>query len=972
MKKLLITLCLMIACVLTMMAQGIPYIHTYNAEDYGANDMNFDLITSDDGVVFFANFEGLLYYDNAKWRIIHTPGITRVTVVSKDSHGTIWVGGYNFFGKVKLKANGELGIERIGPPDLFHGEMLEIFEEEGHMCFIIFQKDTYKIYKVVNDKPILAKQIKGKASLMGLTDIINLDAIQKHDSVSARQDNIQEEELGNGLKAILRKGKGIIIVDKDGKELFSLTESNGLPTNNVNYIAYDGHGIIWGVTDKGIFSVEFPSVYSHFTQKEGLTGGVLSIGEFQNKIYVGTYDGLYVLDNMTFRKIPEIKYACWNLQSSPHGLLVASADGVYWLPDHSTVRRMNAVSTWSLYQEGAYIYSGNINGLHRIHITDNKQEKVADLERVTKIMKDNKGTTWVQNLYGEVWYKLQNENAFKHYAAHNTHETYATIVKYNEEVHVIGAEDKSPFPFPLFSYTDKRGVTWLTNNEGRSIYAWKNGRRLDADCQMVAPFHNTAIRAMLHRDNELWLGSANGVDIVKDIKNAPELMTIPRLFIRSIRLGTDSVLWGGFGRMPQKLADLQNGHNDLHFTFSTDYPPIQGQTLYRYRLNDGKWSAWSTSTSATLQNLQHGDYIFTVEAKDALNRMTEQVKINFYIEPPFYLRWYMYIVYVLFLLLLFYLQNKIRVYRLEKDKQQLEMTVRERTAEVVKQKDEIEEKSKSLEIALKELGETQTELIRQEKMATVGKLTQGLIDRILNPLNYINNFSKLSEGLIKDLAANIEDDKDNMDEENYEDTVDVLDMLRGNLQKVGEHGANTTRTLKAMEEILKDRSGGKTQMDLIALLRQNEEMVHTYYGNEITTLNILVTFTYDTDTIMITGNGEQLSKTFMSLLGNAIYAVRKQAVRKQEQHIAYQPEVKVGIRSKDNIVEMRIHDNGIGIEDTIIDKVFDPFFTTKTTGEASGVGLYLSKEIIQSHGGDIKVHSVKNEFSEFTITLPIK
>ena len=56
-------------------------------------------------------------------------------------------------------------------------------------------------------------------------------------------------------------------------------------------------------------------------------------------------------------------------------------------------------------------------------------------------------------------------------------------------------------------------------------------------------------------------------------------------------------------------------------------------------------------------------------------------------------------------------------------------------------KNEIEEKSLKLEKALKELGQAQDELVRQEKMATVGKLTQGLIDRILNPLNYINNFS---------------------------------------------------------------------------------------------------------------------------------------------------------------------------------------------------------------------------------------
>jgi signal transduction histidine kinase len=65
-----------------------------------------------------------------------------------------------------------------------------------------------------------------------------------------------------------------------------------------------------------------------------------------------------------------------------------------------------------------------------------------------------------------------------------------------------------------------------------------------------------------------------------------------------------------------------------------------------------------------------------------------------------------------------------------------------------------------------------------------------------------------------------------------------------------------------------------------------------------------------------------------------------------------------------------IRDNGIGIEDTIIKKIFDPFFTTKTTGEAAGVGLYLTHEVIQNYRGDISVKSTKDEFCEFTITLP--
>lgn len=91
-------------------------------------------------------------------------------------------------------------------------------------------------------------------------------------------------------------------------------------------------------------------------------------------------------------------------------------------------------------------------------------------------------------------------------------------------------------------------------------------------------------------------------------------------------------------------------------------------------------------------------------------------------------------------------------------------------------------------------------------MATVGKLTQGLIDRILNPLNYINNFSHLTLGLLKDLYQNLESVKELLDEDTYLDSVDVINMMRDNLEKIEEHGSNTTRVLKAMEEILRDRN----------------------------------------------------------------------------------------------------------------------------------------------------------------------
>jgi signal transduction histidine kinase len=218
---------------------------------------------------------------------------------------------------------------------------------------------------------------------------------------------------------------------------------------------------------------------------------------------------------------------------------------------------------------------------------------------------------------------------------------------------------------------------------------------------------------------------------------------------------------------------------------------------------------------------------------------------------------------------------------------------------------------------------------------------------------------------VKDVKANVEDEKEHMTPDNYEDTIDVLGMISGNLQKVSEHGQNTTRTLKAMEEMLKDRSGGMVKTDLLSVLYQNREMVNTYYQKVIQECKINVTFDIPDTPLYVNANPELLSNTIMSMLGNSIYYV----ARKTKQ-MSFSPTVSLKVTNNGDLITMRFYDNGLGIEDTIIDKIFDPFFTTKTTGEASGIGLYLSHDVIQNYGGDITVRSEKNEFTEFIVTLP--
>ena len=959
-RALIYGMMLFYACVTA--AQGIPFIKNYNTNDYHAHNRNFDVVTTNDGSVFIANFEGLLYYDNVEWRTIHTPGITRITVVYRDKNNDIWAGGYNYFGKIQRKANGELFLKTYSKQGQFKGEVLEIWEDEKD-CLNFFVNDG-NIYEIKNDKISVKKKISQEKMALGLSDVINVKELRDNNKAEKLSDITQKEPLGNGLNAVVKRGQGLVITDDNGKELYSITEANGLCTNSVVYINYDGHGKLWGATDNGIFSIAIPSAFSHFTRNEGLTDEVLSIAVFNGKKYVGTINGLFRQEGMKFVNVGIGNHSCRQLIETPQGLLAATSNGIYCLTTNGTIRHLSSMGSTAILDLGTEILSGEMDGVFSINKATGARNILCKLEKVSKIIKDKKENIWIQNIYGEVWCQKNEKKGFLPYNAKNTN-TISTVVEDSNSGIVVDAESEKPFPYPLFTYLDSSGVIWLTNSEGKNLYRWKDGKELDDMKYLLQPIAKVATRAMLIQDKEIWLGNDGGITIINTAISDPALQTKPKLLIRSIKLRNDSILWGGYGEMPLQLPQLKNEDNSISFSYSLDFVPMFGETLYRYQLNDGRWSSWTDDQSVSFPNLSSGNYTLKIQGRDGFGRETEVVSISFSIAAPFYLKWYMVCLYNLFILAIIYGLAKLRMRSLEKDKQRLEKVVQERTAEVVKQKDEILEKSESLEKALNDLHNAQTQLIRQEKMATVGKLTQGLIDRILNPLNYINNFSKLSEGLVKDIEANVEDEKENMGEDNYEDTIDVLGMLKGNLQKVGEHGLNTTRTLKAMEEMLKDRTGGVVEMDLATVLKQDEGMFNKYYAEQKAQYNITAQFNYPDSGLMIRGNAEQLSKTFMSMIGNAVYAIVKKAQRNP-----YDAALSLDATLADGIITIVIRDNGIGIEEKILDKIFDPFFTTKTTGEAAGIGLYLSHDIIQNYGGNIAVESVKDEYTQFTITLP--
>jgi len=958
MKRMLFCFAVLLSS-LAATAQGLPFIRSFTPDDYKAHAMNFDLDIDKDGTVYVANFEGLLYYDNVRWHTLHTPGISRLTVVFCDSKNNVWAGGYNYFGKVIVKPNGTLGLMDLSKETKLTGEILEIWEENNGEIYFVSNKGN--IYEVKDDRVFFRKRISNYYINIGLTDIIDTDVLIQKGKVEVLNDTLISETISNGLKAVVRKGQGLSITDSIGRTLYTIDETTGLPNNNINYVCYDHHGTLWGVMDNGIFAIALPSAYSHFTNNDGLSEGVISIAKYKNTIYAGTLNGLFKLQGMRFVNMGIGNFACWQFSTTSNRLLAATATGIFQINPDGGCQLISPIGALSVFDAGDVIYSGEMDGLYTMTPDGKNRKKVCRLEKVSKIIRDKQGLIWLQNVFGKIW-KQTAEGEFSRY--HElADESTAVLVQLGDDIRAIDAEATTPIPFPLFSYYDG-AITWLTNNEGTQLYGWQNGQEVK-ELGYLYPFKNVTINTMLHDNNQLWLGNNKGFSIIDTSVNDPAFQTKPKVLVRSVSLGNDSILWGGFGPVPEEIL-LDSKDRSLSFTYSLNHMPVVNTAFYRYQLNNGRWSAWTTEQSVLFHNLPYGNYTFRLQGRDAFGHLTDVTEVSFSINFPYYLKWYMIILYLFVTGFILYLIYRMRVRMLEKEKLTLEKVVKERTAEIVKQKDEIQEKSESLEKTLTELHSAQSQLIRQEKMATVGKLTQGLIDRILNPLNYINNFSKLSEGLVRDVEANIEDEKDRMSEDNYEDTIDVLGMLKGNLQKVGEHGQNTTRTLKAMEEMLKDRSGGIVTTDIIKLIQQGQKIVDTYYNAQIAGQHINVVFDYPSDPVMVKANPELLSKVIMSMLSNSFYAVGKKFSRG-----GYKPEVSMKTTVSDTQITMIVHDNGIGIEETIIGKVFDPFFTTKTTGEAAGIGLYLSHDIIQSYGGTITVDSVKDQFTDFNITLPI-
>jgi len=278
----------------------------------------------------------------------------------------------------------------------------------------------------------------------------------------------------------------------------------------------------------------------------------------------------------------------------------------------------------------------------------------------------------------------------------------------------------------------------------------------------------------------------------------------------------------------------------------------------------------------------------------------------------------------------------------------------------------IEEAKNQIELTLKELRSTQSQLIQAEKMASLGELTAGIAHEIQNPLNFVNNFSELNKELIEEVKAERLKVKGERDEKLE---LEILEDIGQNLEKIHHHGQRASSIVKGMLEHSRTGAKEKQLTDINALA--DEYLRISYHGLRAKDKSFNAEFIADLDSSIPKINviSQDIGRVLLNLINNAFYAVSEKSKKGIQ---GYQPKVTLKTKKKDKLIEIKVLDNADGIPVEIVNKIFQPFFTTKPTGQGTGLGLSLSYDIItMGHNGSLEVDSTEGIGSVFTIQLPV-
>lgn len=839
---------------------GFPLVTNYTAGKYNAYTQNWDIIQDERGIMYFANGDGVLVYDGNSWELIELPNKISARALGKDQYGTIYTAGTNEIGYLQPNKYGKLeyislidslGFSNIGTiRDILCVDSSIYFRSQEYLIrlnqngfkywkansaysfsfiynkSLFIEDEEYGLFKLVNDslelapsgkdfinkKFYFAKQCKNEVVLAN-----RIKGLYTYDPLSNKSDRLKfisssanqtliNDFVYSGIitkddKIILGTNSGgCIIVNIKGEIISRITKEIGIQDNNIRALYIDRNENLWLALNNGIARCDIVESISYWNKLHGLDGSVTSMIKYHERLFIGTLQGLYNLQNSKIYKIQSgIISQAWSFlnfrvpNSDKEMLLIETLEGVFVFDNNKIAQIPIASVGYTLYQSHRnpnIIYVGLLNNVGIIEYKNGCFEYKGFIPNsgisVRSIVENERGEIWMGTYRNGVVCMIPSENILKpkeiiNYKLESGLPSLKNVLLYHLNGKLVFATEKGLFRFDKNSnkfysdsslktifpgkskdiyafYEDKIGNVYITQSiikQGSVGVATKepNGSYTWNSTQYNKLPWMTLNMIYLDDHENLWIGGSEGLFKIDQSIHRKYDDTFHTI-IRNVTIKGDSSIFFGnyFAEKDGKkyFSSTQNDSlkyninyrlNSIKFSYSAPDFNNEFALKYQYKLDgyDDKWSDWNNSSSKEYTNLHEGSYTFRVISKNIYDIKGEESSFEFYILPPWYRTTIAYLWYFVLTVFLILIIVKISIHKLKDSNIELEKQIQIRTAEISQQKEELLTQSEELLAQSEELERSNLEL---EKLSVVASKT----DNAIVIMDSQGNFEWVNEG----------------------------------------------------------------------------------------------------------------------------------------------------------------------------------------------------------------------------------
>jgi signal transduction histidine kinase len=216
----------------------------------------------------------------------------------------------------------------------------------------------------------------------------------------------------------------------------------------------------------------------------------------------------------------------------------------------------------------------------------------------------------------------------------------------------------------------------------------------------------------------------------------------------------------------------------------------------------------------------------------------------------------------------------------------------------------------------------------------------------------------------------VEDNAEKLPEADREDLSDIVADLKENMEQIAENGERAVSIIQGILLVSRGKENEFVPSDVCHIVREYVRLSYHAMRANHQGFNVTIHEEYQEGLPLMMVIPQDLSRAVLNVMNNACYAVWNKSQNATDD---YTPEISISVSSSADTLLITIADNGEGMTDEVKQRLFENFFTTKPIGQGTGLGMSITRDIIENkHGGKISFTSTEGRGTTFTFTIPVK